>query len=139
MWNNKYEILFQAKMKTDNGHNLKGIWVEGHYVELIDGKRKIPCIYGYGEVIPGTVRQFTNCYDKEGTKIFRGDILESHYDKDYPKDFCYEVVMWKDNGWHMKQEDYDPEYLDGEDTKTYSKVVGNIWDNPELLKGGKPL
>lgn len=129
--------------RIDNGE-----WVEGYL--LVDDISGISAIVTYvnlsGDisdlseinifrVIPETVGQYTGLKDKNGKRIFDGDILESRYDDEYPDNLTIEVVMWIYNGWHTKQGDITPDMIDDVDTMPYSEVVGNVHDNGELLNG----
>ena len=124
------EILFRGKRK-DNGE-----WVYGDFVNLKDGKKLIPHIYGYGEVIPETVGQYTGLTDYKGNKIFEGDIVDVKYDIQYTGVSAerighFEVVF--DNGCFMKKNKKGLFHFISSDV---CKKVGNIYDNPEILKGG---
>ena len=133
------EILFRGK-RTDNGEWEYGdLWCNPY------GKRAV-CIVspindqgttGGNEVIPETVGQYTGLTDRNGTKIFEGDIVVF---ADFFNDEIHRgVVYWCDLAFW-----FDCTETEG-DEGIYSlayisanilEVIGNIYDNPELLKGG---
>lgn len=130
------EILFKAK-RVDNGE-----WVEGCYF-VSGGEHFIYAEYIEGfcmpvvvnvKIIPETLCQFTGLYDKNGKKIWENDILMAHLDEYYPEDATYETVEWNVAGWVGHETgSADREYLSEFDLKHY-EVVGNIFDNKELLQ-----
>ncbi len=124
------EILFRGK-RTDNGE-----WVQGFYVVLGNENH---CIFTgrlditrgrigfeYFKVDPKTVGQFTGLTDKNGNKIFEGDIIHlwsgEHYSGYWEHDTVKVVEDITD----------DVCVIIGE--VEYVEVIGNIHDNPELLK-----
>ncbi len=123
------EILFRGKLKQNNRSNRKGDWVYGCFVAMHDGGKKIPHIYGYGEVVPETVGQYTGLTDKNGTKIFEGDILEVQLGC---AGTLTEVIEYEGGGFVRNYGERRKPYLQG---GRLSEVIGNIHDNPELLKG----
>lgn len=72
--------------------------------------------------------------DWHGKLIFEGDILAAHLDDDNPDDVTYAQVIWDDNSWNIQEQgSFDLHLLD-EDVQNDYKVVGNIFDNPELVE-----
>ena len=135
------EILFKAKRK-DNGE-----WVEGNYgfFKSVNGNEKMHHITTEsGKAIridPTTLCQFTGLTDKNGKKIFENDIIQTNgcltwliaYDKNafVCKDSSMETyfALFEQWGYDWKnKEDISP-------SDTF-EVIGNIYDDPELL-GGK--
>ena len=128
---NRY--LFRGK-RIDNSE-----WIEGDLVHSVYKINDV-CVGQYGnevgmhEVDPSTICQCTGLKDKNGKLIFENDIMEAHIDEDFPEDVSRFKVEWNGKGWIENHPDgVDREYLDDFDTEHF-KVVGNIFDNPELLE-----
>lgn len=147
------EILFRGEW-TETGD-----WVKGFYVRLYDEKdNESHRIYpGYAEtdcgnyypdwyeVDPNTVGQFTGLTDKNGKKIFDGDILAIARKMDgmgtyYVPSLACPVnveVKWDFCGWMWETLCPDKRYLHFPESWCHfeCEVIGNIHDNPELLEG----
>lgn len=126
------EILFRGKhmhVCPENKH-LDGTWVEGYLADenhINDGKCEFL-------VDPETICQYTGLTDKNGKKIWENDILEGHLDDKFPEDVTREKVIWHESGWKTEEPGcVDKEYLDEFDAENF-EVVGNVFDNPELLE-----
>lgn len=130
------EILFKAK-RIDNGEWVKGCLVIDHSRSNLFEYRMQPvesCVLYAPPINPETLCQFTGLCDKNGKKIWENDILMAHLDESYPEDVTYETVEWGVAGWvGHEANSIDRQYLDEFDTKYY-EVVGNTFDNPELLQ-----
>ena len=129
------EILFRGKRTCNNE------WTEGGFHSRFEkayiiGISKTERIDGT-EVIPETVGQYTGLTDKNGTKIFEGDIhkRENHffivkYGKYRDCETNEDCVGWYFEYTHRK----GCEGFNGTESE-YVNIIGNIHDNPELLKG----
>lgn len=142
------EIIFRGKRK-DNSK-----WVTGRNIVFSDGEKLTPYIIPTGtsmlgfdspsysimmsvfyEIIPETVGQYTGLTDKNSKKIFEGDIVKIYLYE--PKGLAnYEIGC-------IKYDDIKARFVFctekgnyGIDNSNVFEVIGNIHDNPELLKGG---
>lgn len=130
------EILFRGKDPES------GEWYYGYYVKRNDGDRgslilEDYFLESYEIVKPETVGQYTGLSDKNGRKIFEGDILLGRFDDLFPMFSTEESrceVVWHDFGWHIKNS-YGIDPADQKWIKRHYKVIGNIYDNPELVEG----
>lgn len=130
------EILFRAKRK-DNGE-----WVEGYYVFCRKCHYILPVvneIIGYDEredkwieISPDTLCQYTSLTDKNGKKIWENDIVvEKHKGMVTVK---YRVVFDLDEGLWMLETKSGAKYGIGAINQRDFEVVGNIFDNADLLE-----
>lgn len=118
------EIKFRGK-RIDNGE-----WVYGYLAD----EDYINDIYSIDlssiEVDRDTVGQFTGLSDKNGKEIFEGDIIKGF-------DITIEVWYSEDKACfmaEMKEPQNDMvDILGGYDTARM-EIIGNIYDNPELIK-----
>ena len=145
------EILFRGKCVSDSKY--AGEWVTGGYVapDADCKKRNEGLIVEYFggnttityHVDPDTVGQFTGLVDKNGVKIFEGDIVEcvswnEYFSKDGQPMESFRRKMYVDfrkGGFKMIEPMPEP-MKDNEWDIIYNGnivVIGNIHDNPELL------
>ena len=67
------------------------------------------------------VEQFTGLHDKNGKEIYEGDIVTDGVGK-------YKII------YDLKLAGYQPYCIFRDDPENYCEVIGNIYENPELLK-----
>lgn len=93
------------------------------------------------KVRPSTVSQYTGLTDKNGRKIFEGDIVEYPIKSGGHKgENIHEVVFENRHGtayFGIKMSDIETWGFDMEVPSKLMKVIGNIHDNPELLEADK--
>lgn len=78
--------------------------------------------------------QHTGLHDKNGVKVYDGDILSAHLDSIFPQNETIAQVLWHEYGWYIKEHDsVDFTPIDSSDDGLW-EVVGNIYENPELLE-----
>lgn len=133
------EYLFRGKRK-DNGE-----WVEGcgiiateNWVSIftvIDDIDENSSEVNEIEVLPETVGQFTGLFDKNGEKIFEGDIVKT--DKFSEPNKQYIIKYDLQFGAFIGHDRYNCYFVTFDGDSDEFEVIGNIRDNPELLKGGE--
>ena len=135
------EILFRGK-RLDNGD-----WVEGYLYEheppLVgivsekdepEASKWFIARTGFAdwnmlrpvelvEVDPSTVGQYTGLNDKNGNRIFEGDILSIWNDRN-------DVVVFEDGAFIMEDTEIPIRFA------IKFEVIGNVHDNPEFMKEG---
>lgn len=145
------EILFRGKRIDDSK------WVYGSMISFDDGKKTILpskakvfmqqgtttiCCNECYDVDIATVGQYTGLTDKNGVKIFEGDIVNktegtpSVKKVEFHEDEAAFIVTWKFHGHEI----YDllrAYTMPGRNDMEFFEVIGNIYDSPELLKGKK--
>lgn len=159
------EILFRGKRK-DNGEWVEGCLLEqdnpeyhAYIVKSFKAEMDNRCMdileCDMEEVDPATVGQYTGLKDKNGKRIFEGDIVDLECDADLNELWVFEfgncggvqnvvhevgymgfyLRPISDNAIHARdygQRDDPVYYLNAFRLRT----IGNIHDNPEMLNGG---
>ena len=131
------DFLFRGRLlNRAAGWSFGNLVVRINGVSIITPDETVPG--RYGQVDPLTVGQYTGLTDRNGVKIFEGDILGARYDDAYPDNVTVEVVKWFRNAWCTQQEAHPPEPIEEVGILPFSEVIGNIYDNPEFLGDGIP-
>ena len=126
------EHLYKAKRKGSNKE-----WIEGYYAKIGD-RHFILTAFGankgftdFVEINSDTVCEYTGLQDKNGKKIFEGDIVQcleteccGYISWDDEETGFYFMVLLEDGGY---EEEHLYDYVDE------LEIIGNVFDNPELL------
>lgn len=158
------EILFRAKRKNWRELPKEEWCVEGYYCYFMSEHCILPknlntdaALFGEQKVFividPGTLCQYTGLTDKNGNRIWENDIVSCEHEK-YPDDNPLEVYPLMPDPIKYKR-NYAVEFINTGSSYGYRlrnksihfmltgnviynhkvKVIGNIFDHPELLKG----
>ena len=137
------EILFRGKRSGIIDHENDGEWTEGGYFEINGQSLIMTDDHRVLAVDPSTVGQYTGKTDKYKAMIFEDDIIRANHDGAvgvirfgeavgvYPANACH-VSFYVD--WQGEDKDYLRADLGYWASRSDVEVVGNIHDNPELLK-----
>ena len=131
------EILFRGKRLQG------GEWVEGYFFKSDINKKEresgkatiiftpdcdtfimVPECHNSFMVVSDTVGQYTGMKDKNGKRVFEGDILSLRTGRPH-------VVRFEDGAFVLENTAIPVSFANK------FEVIGNIHDNPELLKGGE--
>ena len=142
------EILFRGR-RRDNREWVFGCYykqtecygddTENHIIIASSEDLSYDQVLDYYYVDPETVGQFTGLTDKNGKKIFEGDIVKSEFTK-MPYTVCFGEYSYEDEygneqsvcGWYNEdQGGYVTGFGCPDD---WAIVIGNIHDNPDLFK-----
>ena len=151
------EILFRGQTRRKG----EKVWLDGSPVAsnwvcgsgVFQGKGNFSTIYQVEPkldkctVYTDTIGQYTGLTDKNGKKIFEGDIVIC-FDRNAEETFTAIVEFGNPNGqynWGFQlkpvgKTDLNTDILlwvEMEETGAFIRVVGHIHDNPDLLKGEK--
>lgn len=137
----KREILFRGKSIGT------GEWLYGHLFKYgLTAPSNVPCIcvcvpksweeaYNLYTVHPDTIGQYTGLKDKNGKKIFEGDILDyTVFDVFGEEHQCKGVVKWVDDCLICDSSDGFNGFAWVVKQSIELDVIGNVTDNPELMK-----
>ena len=128
------EILFRGKRVGD------GEWIEGYFLPGSERQSLHPCIFVYlpetqsfecFDIDIDTLGEYTGLEDRSGTRIFEGDIVlcQNYHGK------VQGIVDYNNSYFYLAcSSGYSDEYLFN---CSEFEVVGNIYDNPELMRGEK--
>ena len=149
---NRY--LFKAK-RIDNGE-----WVEGYYVKTKLGNNAVPVDvifvpwkenrsdeWGWIEIDSSTICQCTGLDDKNGKLIWENDIVKYHFGDVYAPikygeyQSCFDSTSTGHIGFYVDWTGTTKENMRKDlgywINMICAEVVGNIFDNPELLEVGE--
>ena len=132
------EIEFRGKCKED------GEWIDGNLIinhnycsnkieccsiysmDIVDGNGSY-CGYDFVEIDPETVGQYTGLKDKNGKKIYEGDIIKSNHNRSFYKVYWEDYRFTIEDKWGnlIKPHQRAIDHFECE-------VIGNRWENPEL-------
>lgn len=93
----------------------------------ISNKVGMPCAYN---IRPETITQFLGLKDKNSKEIYEGDIVDFGGLKPIE-------IVWRNIGFETRLIPYENSYpitLTKEGTEMFATVIGNIYENPKLLK-----
>ena len=119
--------------------NSKGQWQYGYLIEdngkafivneVIEANEQYITIGSWCPVNPETIGRFTGLFDKNCKEIFEKDILFGHAGEDF-----WEFVEFDEEQAKWVRVDLNDCKLDLSENVAELEIVGNVYENPELLE-----
>lgn len=133
------EILFRAKGQTSKKWHIGLLtYIDGICCHIENKDGAWVCF-------TDTICQYTGMEDKNGVKIFENDICKCLSVSDYYDIDCISKVFWDELSWMISESEHTDGMLSYFDmSKNYMshipevEVIGNVFDNPELLEVSEP-
>ena len=143
-----HEVLFRGK-RISNSKWVEGFMYSQHFPLEFRDDFYIRCYDTDYLVLPETVGQYTGLTDKNGVRIFEGDIVRATIERaercqspriengviGYDCIGMIGLILYKDkNGENVWSDFFNELSLSGLIEDYYFEIIGNIHDNPELLQ-----
>ena len=130
-------IKFRAKAINDGFY--KGEWVYGYYMKSLCGGELVDVITDGANEMPiqvDTLGQFSGVLDKNGVEVCEGDIISfgNALLSKFPVECKYGCFGYSFCGYHPIEGVVENDYHDFESDECLFEVVGNIFDNKELIE-----
>jgi len=142
------DVLFKGKSLKDGAWVCGSLYLTTHNAYIIPTHDEFTSAMEKISVDKDTIGQFTELTDKNGKRVFEGDVIGYTEHKGYLLKSFYAVVSYKDhaasfaylklgldeNGCKQSMIHFFNEADEfEEDILPYLEVIGNVYDNPELL------
>ncbi len=132
------EIKFRGK-PTEGKWVYGSFFDSGEYAVIYDPSDKT-----YYQCYLESIGQYTGFKDKNGKEIYEGDAVQRFNDNpvrfpDGSKKYSSWMVVFEYGGWKFKDTPCSPttSYPSFYSNAQYMEVIGNIYENPELLEATK--
>lgn len=140
-WKMNREIIFKAKRK-DNGEWVEGFVFEfkGEFYIMEMTQTFMRAYYSEESVVdfnmraveidPDTICWYIGLKDKNGKKIWENDIVKCRHSQSFGnvKWYCGDYIGWCVDDVYDCEQQFDKDMFDT------CEVIGNVFDNPELLE-----
>lgn len=124
-----YGSLIQEEYFEPNWEDLENPKPKNIYTIRYKNENDWVSRYKNIEVMPHTIGQYTGLIDKNGNKIFEGDILKTDFNCDYYKVYFDDCKFYIEDRWGNEIRTNQSSV-----TRLKPEIIGNIYDNPELLE-----